>query len=62
LPRLPEDPYAGFLANGVPRAGMITHEEVAAEVVDAAEKPQLPLRIPVGDAARALLAARHHVA
>jgi hypothetical protein len=26
--------------------------------VDVAEKPQLPLRIPIGDAARALLAAR----
>ena len=32
---------------------------VAAEVVDAAEKPQLPLRIPIGDTARALLVARH---
>jgi NAD(P)-dependent dehydrogenase (short-subunit alcohol dehydrogenase family) len=32
---------------------------IATEVADAAEKPQLPLRIPVGDAARALLAARH---
>ena len=29
------------------------------EVADAAEKPQLPLRIPIGDPARALLAARH---
>jgi NADP-dependent 3-hydroxy acid dehydrogenase YdfG len=52
---LPEDPYAGILTNGGPRAGMITPEQVAAEVVDAAEKPQLPLRIPIGDAARALL-------
>jgi uncharacterized protein YbjT (DUF2867 family) len=32
--------------------------QVAAEVVDVAKKPQLPLRIPIGDAARALLAAR----
>jgi hypothetical protein len=38
---------------------MITPEQVATEVVDAAEKPQLSLRIPIGDAARALLAARH---
>jgi NADP-dependent 3-hydroxy acid dehydrogenase YdfG len=52
---LPEDPYAGILTNGGPRAGMITPEQVAAEVVDAAEKPQLPLRIPIGDAARGLL-------
>ncbi|WP_212568106.1 hypothetical protein [Mycobacterium colombiense] len=38
---------------------MIAPEQVAAEVVDAAEKPQLPLRIPIGEPARALLAARH---
>jgi NAD(P)-dependent dehydrogenase (short-subunit alcohol dehydrogenase family) len=55
---LPDDPYAAILAGGGPRAGMITPEQVAAEVVDAAEKPHLPLRIPIGDAARALLAAR----
>jgi NADP-dependent 3-hydroxy acid dehydrogenase YdfG len=59
---LPDDPYAGILRNGGPRAGIITPEQVAAEVVDAAEKPQLPLRIPIGDAARALLAARHAAA
>jgi NADP-dependent 3-hydroxy acid dehydrogenase YdfG len=52
---LPDDPYAGILTNGGPRAGMITPEQVAEEVADAAEKPQLPLRIPIGDAARALL-------
>ena len=56
---LPKDPYAGILRNGGPRAGITTPEQVAAEVADAAEKPQLPLRIPIGDAARALLAARH---
>jgi NADP-dependent 3-hydroxy acid dehydrogenase YdfG len=56
---LPDDPYTGILHNGGPRAGIITPEQVAAEVADAAEKPQLPLRIPIGDAARALLAARH---
>jgi NADP-dependent 3-hydroxy acid dehydrogenase YdfG len=55
---LPDDPYAAILTGGRPRAGMITPEQVAAEVADAAEKPQLPLRIPIGDAARALLAAR----
>jgi NADP-dependent 3-hydroxy acid dehydrogenase YdfG len=55
---LPDDPYAAILKGGGPRAGMITPEQVAAEVADAAEKPQLPLRIPIGDAARALLAAR----
>jgi NAD(P)-dependent dehydrogenase (short-subunit alcohol dehydrogenase family) len=59
---LPEDPYAAILKGGGPRAGMITPQQVAAEVVDAAEKPQLPLRIPIGDAARALLAARYAAA
>jgi NAD(P)-dependent dehydrogenase (short-subunit alcohol dehydrogenase family) len=59
---LPDDPYTAILGNGGPRAGMITPEQVAAEVADAAEKPQLPLRIPIGDAARALLAVRHAAA
>lgn len=53
---LPDDPYSAILRSGGPRDGMITPEQVAAEVVDAAEKPQLPLRIPIGDTARALLA------
>jgi NADP-dependent 3-hydroxy acid dehydrogenase YdfG len=51
---LPDDPYAAILKGGGPRAGMITPEQVAAEVVDAAEKSQLPLRVPIGDAARAV--------
>ena len=55
---LPDDPYAAKLEGGGPRDGMITPELVAAEIADAAEKPQLPLRLPIGDAARALLAAR----
>ncbi|WAC91915.1 SDR family NAD(P)-dependent oxidoreductase [Mycobacterium sp. Aquia_213] len=55
---LPDDPYAAILKGGGPRAGMITPEEVAAEVADAAEKPELPLRIPIGEAARTLLAGR----
>jgi NAD(P)-dependent dehydrogenase (short-subunit alcohol dehydrogenase family) len=55
---LPDDPYTAILRGGGPRAGMITPEQVAAEVADAAAKPQLPLRIPIGDAARSLLAAR----
>jgi len=45
-------------ALGAAFEGMITPQQVAAEIADAAEKPQLPLRIPIGDAARALLAAR----
>jgi NADP-dependent 3-hydroxy acid dehydrogenase YdfG len=57
--RLSDDPYTAILRGGGPREGMITPEQVAAEVADAAEKPLLPLRIPIGDAARTLLAARH---
>jgi len=56
--RLPGDPYAEILQGGGPRDGMITPEQVAAEVADAADKPHLPSRIPIGDAARTLLAAR----
>ncbi|BBZ42064.1 short-chain dehydrogenase/reductase [Mycobacterium conspicuum] len=56
---LPDDPYAAILRGGGPRSGMITPEQVAAEVADAAAQPHLPLRVPIGDAARALLAARH---
>lgn len=56
---LPDDPYAGTLTNGGPRDDTITPEQVATEVVDAAEDPALPLRVPIGDAARTLLAARH---
>ena len=59
---LPDDPYAAILKGGGPRAGIITPQQVAAEVADAAQKPRLPLRIPIGDAARALLAARHAAA
>jgi NADP-dependent 3-hydroxy acid dehydrogenase YdfG len=59
---LPDDPYAAILKGGGPRAGIITPQQVAAEVADAAEQPRLPLRIPIGDAARALLAARHAAA
>jgi NAD(P)-dependent dehydrogenase (short-subunit alcohol dehydrogenase family) len=56
---LPDDPYSALLAGGGPRDGMITPEQVALEIADAAEKPQLPLRLPIGDLARGLLAARH---
>jgi NAD(P)-dependent dehydrogenase (short-subunit alcohol dehydrogenase family) len=57
---LPEDPYAELLDGGSsPREWMITPEQVAEEIADAAEKPQLSLRIPIGDPARAVLAARH---
>ena len=55
---LPDDPYAVLLEGADLHDAMITPEQVAAEIADAAEKPQLPLRIPIGNAARAVLAAR----
>jgi NAD(P)-dependent dehydrogenase (short-subunit alcohol dehydrogenase family) len=56
---LPDDPYHEFgRGGGDARATMMTPQEVAAEVVDAAESEHLPLRIPLGDPARAVLAAR----
>jgi hypothetical protein len=56
---LPGDPYAHLLTAGGARASqMITPEEVAAGIADAAEAPQLPLRIPLGRTACAVLAAR----
>ena len=45
---LPGDPYAHLLTQGgAPASQMITPEEVAAGIADAAEAPQLPLRIPI---------------
>ncbi|MGA9489255.1 MAG: SDR family NAD(P)-dependent oxidoreductase [Mycobacterium sp.] len=55
---LPDNPYAGLAGDGDLRDAMITPEQVAIEIVDAAEKPELPLRLPIGDPARAVLAAR----
>jgi NAD(P)-dependent dehydrogenase (short-subunit alcohol dehydrogenase family) len=56
---LPGDPYAHLLTQGgAPASQMITPEEVAAGIGDAAEAPQLPLRIPIGRAAAEILAAR----
>lgn len=59
---LPDDPYhtLGRAADHDEdtRARMITPEEVARAVADAAEVPQLPLRIPIGAPAQAILAAR----
>jgi len=56
---LPGDPYAHLRTHGGPRASqMITPEQVAAGIADAAEAPQLPLRIPLGRTASQILAAR----
>jgi NAD(P)-dependent dehydrogenase (short-subunit alcohol dehydrogenase family) len=56
---LPDDPYAGLAGDDDLREAMITPEQVATEIADAAEKPELPLRLPIGDPARAVLKARH---
>lgn len=56
--RLPDDPYPHLGAGGNGRRAFITPEEVATAVVDAAEADDLPLRIPVGEPAARLLAAR----
>jgi hypothetical protein len=55
---LPDDPYRALSRSGGTRAQMMTPQELAAGVVDAAKSPQLPLRIPLGAPARAILAAR----
>jgi NADP-dependent 3-hydroxy acid dehydrogenase YdfG len=55
---LDDDPYSELFNRPRARAQAITPEELAVAVVDAAEVEQLPLRIPVGDSARAILAAR----
>jgi len=57
--RLPDDPYAFLFARGgIPAATMISPEEVAAALADLAERPAVPLRVPVGSAAEKVLAAR----
>lgn len=54
---LPDDPYARLPGGGSAASQMITPEEVAAGIADAAEASQLPLRIPVGRLAAKVLAA-----
>ena len=57
--RLPDDPYAFlFASNRSPAATMISSEEVAAALADLAERPAVPLRVPIGSLAEKVLAAR----
>src|ERR1700683_2193461 len=53
---LPDDPYRELTGAGGARAALMTPQEVAAGVADAAQAPRLPLRIPLGGTARAILA------
>jgi NAD(P)-dependent dehydrogenase (short-subunit alcohol dehydrogenase family) len=55
---LADDPYTSLLHKGGARNALMTPKQVATDVVDAAENADLPLRIPLGDSARQLLAAR----
>jgi NADP-dependent 3-hydroxy acid dehydrogenase YdfG len=53
------DPYASLLGGVAARTDqMMTPEEVAAGIADAAEAPTLPLRIPLGQVAAEILALR----
>jgi NADP-dependent 3-hydroxy acid dehydrogenase YdfG len=54
---LPEEPYARLLEQvGDLRGAMISTEDVARAIADAAERDSLPLRIPVGPVAERVLA------
>jgi NAD(P)-dependent dehydrogenase (short-subunit alcohol dehydrogenase family) len=58
--RLPDDPYAALFApGGIPSAMMISPEQVAETLADLAERPAVPLRVPVGDVAERVIAARN---
>lgn len=56
--RLPGDPYAALLAGGIPAEVMITPEQTAVALADLVERPEVPLRVPVGALAEHLLAER----
>ena len=58
--RLPDDPYEAVLPQeGIPAAAMISPEQVAGTLADLAELPTVPLRVPVGDVAERVIAARN---
>jgi len=58
--RMPDDPYVAlFGQGGIPAAMMISPEQVAEALADLAERPTVPLRVPVGDLAERVIAARN---
>jgi NADP-dependent 3-hydroxy acid dehydrogenase YdfG len=58
--RLPDDPYADLFAQGgFPAAMMISPEQVAETLACLAERPTVPLRVPIGDVAEHVIAARN---
>jgi NADP-dependent 3-hydroxy acid dehydrogenase YdfG len=56
--RLPDDPYTDLVSDRIGDRAMMTPEQVAVVIADAAELDDAPLRLPVGDSAAAVLAAR----
>jgi NAD(P)-dependent dehydrogenase (short-subunit alcohol dehydrogenase family) len=57
--RLPGDPYAAVLGDGrIPPEAMSTPEEVASAIADLVELDTVPLRVPIGEVAKQVLAAR----
>jgi NADP-dependent 3-hydroxy acid dehydrogenase YdfG len=57
--RLPDDPYAALFTRSIPASMMISPEQVAETLADLAERPTVPLRVPVGDVAEHVIAARN---
>ncbi len=57
--RLSDDPYAALFPQGIPTATRISPEQVAETLADLAEQPAVPLRVPVGDVAEHVIAARN---
>jgi NADP-dependent 3-hydroxy acid dehydrogenase YdfG len=55
---LDDDPYAGRLAGEIPAEAFVTPEFVAAALADLVDAPTVPLRVPVGPMAEAILAGR----
>jgi NAD(P)-dependent dehydrogenase (short-subunit alcohol dehydrogenase family) len=56
--RLPDDPYISLASDSRDGSGSVTPEQVASAIADAAELDEPPLRLPVGDLASFVLAAR----
>ncbi|WP_329089792.1 SDR family oxidoreductase [Streptosporangium sp. NBC_01469] len=56
--RLPDDPYTALATDSMNGSRSLTPEQVARAIADAAELDAPPLRLPVGDMAAAILAAR----
>lgn len=57
---LPDDPYAALLGGaGIPAEMMSSPEQVAAVLADLVERPEVPLRVPVGPVVEHMISARN---